>query len=181
MNKFFNLKFSYLSTNADGELVAKKHQIIIEGINYQDAEQSAISFFEHFHLNKNEKPIYEISKIKITDLITDANHLLTDGINGLNLIHSAENDFVKSSDSFGLYKINISYQDLESKLRKTTIHVFAANIAKSISLSNSFIKKFFDRSDAFITQIKLENFESLLITNESYETAKQLYSTISEL
>lgn len=169
MNKFFNLKFSYLTENNEGETQTKRHQVLIEGINYQDAEQSAIRFFDYFHLGKIEKPIYEISKINVQILLIGSEKIVTefDGseMNDLVMLHSTENDFTKSSDTVGIYKADMCFLNLEGKVKKQALHIFATNINNAFSICKLFANNFLDKN-AYIQGVKLEKFECALLTKE---------------
>lgn len=159
-NSIFRLKIQYKGENQETKEIEKvKLEILVQCVNYTDAETVMNKIAEQYQMNKFETCVYDIIKTKFTandiyggeTLSADDNNRLTCGL----LQHFFEDE------SDGLYAVNtIIYgnKDEGEKDFKQTYYIPATNVANAMEAAEAILRYRGNHpDDFFIPSAKLDN------------------------
>lgn len=165
-NQMFRLKLTYQMENQEtGEVEKVKDEVLVECVNYTDAETLLNKIIEHFGMNKLTPVVYEIVKCKFTNRDIYFNDLINCDNDEVPLTCGRLNCFF-ISPYHGLYSVDtIRFGDksIKEKDEKTTFLIPAV-----------------DPADATVRarQILIYNGskeEDIAVTNVKYDKASNFY------
>ena len=173
---YFKAKVSHQVMDEDSGVSKKQHiNMVIDAVNYNDAEITVVSFCEYFHYDTYT---YDINKMQISDLIIDYNSSQAtkemSELNKLVLISEFDSDPKPVSDGFGLYKASFSVDD-EGKVKKFNTHILAKNLDSASDICKKFIQKYYDNTGT-VSKLSKEPESCLLLSNEKFKYAKEVFS-----
>lgn len=185
MTNYFKVSISYLvMDDSTGVSKKKKIEFIVDAINYNDAEVTTMKFIEFFKLEEFGGTIYEIGKLRISNLIIDtlASNIEMSSenikaLNGLIMVSESEGSIEPSDIGFGVYKSTFRYSDLEGKNFNENTHIITSSIDKANEITKAYMNKYF--SDGVVTDIKKQKECLVLLTSDVTENAKEIYTNIT--
>lgn len=181
MNEFFKVKVAYQVESESGVSQNKKEEFLVEAVNYQDAEKTALEITQYYLLNDYGDTSWEITKMKTPELcIQDGKHVDKEGINSLNVVSTIKDDFALKDEQNGLYKVQFSYLSLEDKKQSEAIHMYVDSFYDIFKLMKRLSEKYYGGSNVVIDSVKKEKMNTLIILDETYETATEFYSNIKD-
>lgn len=187
--EFFKVKLKYMTHDVlsdDGEPTSLSSEFLVEGINYNDVEITVQKICDYYNLCNVDEPEYEISKFKSGVLMYSSSCYTTKpdsnggDFNGLIMIHPEEDNFSTTDDSWGVHKAMLSYEDIEGKVQKETLHILSESTTKAFEMANAYGKKYIENSRVIVNSIKKEKIKSIFLSMELYETYKNITTSIGE-
>lgn len=189
MNNYFKTTISYpLMDIETGVTKRKKVSVMIDAINYHDAEVSTQKIIDYFHLNKDGDNInYKLDKIKVANLILDTNNSVIlkskntdeeEDLNFLSLVSETPRDVHSSGDGWGIYKASYNWVDLATdKTIKDVVNI----VTSSLDNANGILKKYLDvycnSKTSVVTGITQDKtIESLLISEEALNGGIEVFN-----
>lgn len=185
MTNYFKLSISYLVMDDNtGTSKKKKVEFIVDAVNYNDAEITATQFISFFKLDELGGVVYEIGKLRVSNLIIDTMAANIEAspenikeLNGLIMVSESDGSIDISDDGFGIYKSTFKYTDLEGKSYNENTHIITSSMDEANNITKLYMNKYF--SDGIITNIKKQNESLVLLTKDVIENAKEIYTGIT--
>ena len=194
MNEFFKLKVSYPVMNETGVTSNKNELFLIEAVNYQDAEITALGVVDYYGMNENGEPSFEITKFKTPEIAINNDFSFdfanTDnldktetnsGINLLSVVSSQPDTFELANEGHGLYKVQMVGIDIDDKKVKTTIYIYAKSFKEVTNVSCNFIRKYLSGDNTNIKSISKEQINTIILLKETIENATEFYKNIQTI
>lgn len=185
MTNYFKVLISYLVMDDNtGTSKKKSTQIIVDAVNYNDAEVTTAMIKDFFSLDELGGVTYDISRVRISNLIIDINntHVSTseediESLNKLTLVSENDGDINSSDDGFGIYKATFRYSNLDDKMMNENVHVMTDSMDEANNIVKLYMNKY--HSGGAIIKIDKQKESSMLLSKDSVKNAKEIYTTLT--